>query len=220
MAKEAAEKGIEMFALTDHGPALAGAPPWFYFVNLNLLPDEICGVRIIKGAEANIITYSGGLDLADEYLKSLEFTIASLHAVCIEPSTIEVNTNMIVNAIKNPCVDAIGHPGDPAFAIDIERVVKAAKEYGKLIEINNSFNFRPGAEDYYRKIISICKETQTKMICSSDAHISFDIGKVDKAAALLDELDVPQSLVINTSVESFMGYMRLRNERLGFSSLT
>jgi len=51
----------------------------------------------------------------------------------------------VINVLKNPYVDAIAHPGNPQFPLDIEKVVRAAKENGKFIELNNhSFVTRKG----------------------------------------------------------------------------
>jgi putative hydrolase len=43
----------------------------------------------------------------------------------------------LVAALRNPLVDAISHPGNSVYPVDIRAVVLAAKEYGKAIEINN-----------------------------------------------------------------------------------
>ena len=58
-AIEGAKNGIEAIAMTDHGPAMEGATSRLHFWNLNVIPDYINGVRIIKGAEANITDHSG-----------------------------------------------------------------------------------------------------------------------------------------------------------------
>lgn len=158
MAKEAAAKGIEMFAITDHGPAMKGAPYLYHFGNLRIIPDILFDVRIIKGVEANIIDYSGNIDMPEGYLKRLDFVIASFHDICIEPSSIEDNTQAMINVLKNPYVDAIGHPGNTMFQVDIERVVKAAYDNGKFIEINNSsFLVRAGCEENCRDFAIECK---------------------------------------------------------------
>ncbi|MDP4092504.1 MAG: phosphatase [Bacillota bacterium] len=214
MAREAPLNGIEMIALTDHGPALHNIPP-FHFTNMRVIPPVLYGTAIVKGIEANIIDYEGNLDLEDKYLKRLDFVIASLHDICIMPSTVEEHTNAIVNALKNPLVDTVGHPGNPQFQVDIEKVVKTAKEAGKAIEINNhSFVVRRGSEDNCREFVMKCKQYGVKVVCGSDAHISFDIGKFDKIKALFEECGMPEELILNTSVERFGQYLKLRKDRL------
>lgn len=215
MAKEAAQNGIEMFALTDHGPAMGGAPHLYHFANLWSIPSTLYGTKIIKGVEANIIDYEGNLDMPLKYLEKLEFAIASLHEICIEPSTSKDHTKALINVIKNPYIDAIAHPGNPQFEVDVEAVVKAAYEYGKLIEINDhSFLVRTGSEKNCRKFAMLCKQYKVRVLCGSDSHISFDIGKCDRVVKLLNEVEMPEELILSTSLEKFTAYLEERKERI------
>jgi len=215
IAREAANKGIEMFIVTDHGPSMEGAPSLLHFANLKAIPGEICGVRVAKGVEANIIDYSGNLDVPAGYLKRLDFVIASFHDVCIKPATIEQHTNALIKVLENPYVDVIGHPGNPVFQVDIEKVVKAASENNKLIEINNhSFDVRKGCEENCEKFIRACCEMGVQMVCSSDAHISYKVGSFDNILKLFDKVKVPDNLVLNISVERFEEYILQKKRRL------
>lgn len=215
LAREAKDKGIQMFAVTDHGPAMEGAPRYVHFWNLKAIPEKLYGVRVIKGVEANIIDYGGKLDLPDEVLSRLNFVIASLHDICILPGTVEENTSAFISVLKNPYVDAIGHPGNPKFQVDIDRVVKAAKEYDKLIEINNhSFYVRSGCEANCMHFARKCKEYGVRIVCGSDAHISFDIGKFENVYKLLEEAGVPEELVLNTGADKIEEYLRQKRLRI------
>ena len=53
--KEAKSKGIELLAVTDHGPTLPGSAPRTYFMCGDRIPKVIEGVRVLFGVEANII---------------------------------------------------------------------------------------------------------------------------------------------------------------------
>ncbi|MFZ5988645.1 MAG: phosphatase [Bacillota bacterium] len=215
MAREASVNGIEMFAVTDHGPAMKGAPFLYHFGNLRAIPDSLYGVRVIKGVEANIVDYSGKLDMPDEYLMRLEFAMASFHDICIVPSSKEEHTRALINVLKNPLIDAVAHPGNPQFDVDVEEVVRAAKEYGKFIEINNhSFIVRSGSERNCKIFAMECKRLGVKIICGSDAHISFDVGKFDQVYELLKDVGMPKELIMNTSTVKFDEYFRLKKERL------
>ena len=55
----AKNKGLKGFALTNHGPILPDSPRHWHFGNLKVLPDNINGIRLYKGIEANIISYEG-----------------------------------------------------------------------------------------------------------------------------------------------------------------
>ena len=53
----AKQKGIKLFATTDHGPDMADAPHFWHFVNLRVIPRIVDGVGILRGIEANIKEY-------------------------------------------------------------------------------------------------------------------------------------------------------------------
>ena len=215
MAREASVNGIDMFAVTDHGPAMKGAPCLYHFGNLRTIPEVLYGVRILKGVEANIVDYNGRVDMPDEYLKRLDFVIASFHDICIEPSSKEVHTNAYLNLMKNPYIDAIGHPGTPQFDVDIEKVVSAAKEYRKFIEINNhSFMVRTGCDDNCRNFAIECKRQGVKIVCGSDAHISFQVGKFERVERLLEEIGMPEELVMNTKISNFNEFIETKGKRI------
>ena len=72
MAKYASEAGMEAIAITDHAPAIPdGAHPW-HFQNLKAIPREIYGVKILYGAEVNILDLEGNIDLAKNNHKLIE----------------------------------------------------------------------------------------------------------------------------------------------------
>jgi putative hydrolase len=211
-AREASLNGIEAIAMTDHGPSMMGASSIVHFWNLGVIPERLYGVRIVKGVEANIIDYAGKLDVPEDVLVKLEFVLASFHDLTIEPSSLEEHTSALVAVIKNPFVDAIAHPGNPMFPVDIERVVSTAKQYGKLIEINNqSFKVRKGCDANCREFVRQCVKQGARMTCGSDAHICFDIGNFNRISEILKEENVPEELIINTSAEKFERYLKDRS---------
>lgn len=214
-AKEASVNGIKMFTMSDHGPAMNGAPFQYHFGNLRVIPDLIYGVRVIKGVELNIINYSGEVDLSEYYLKRLDFILASYHDICIQPATVEEHTNAAIQVLSNPYIDVFAHPGNPEFEIDIEKVVKAARDFNKLIEINNqSFLVRTGSEKNCFEIARMCKKYGVRITTGSDAHISFDIGKFNNVNKLLNEVEMPEELVVTTSVEKMDEYLLERKKRI------
>lgn len=214
-AKEASLNGIEMFNMSDHGPAMNGAPFRYHFGNLRVIPDFIYGVRIIKGVELNIINYNGEVDLSEYYLKKLNLVLASFHDICIEPTTVEEHTNAAIQVLSNPYIDILAHSGNPQFQIDIEKVVKAARDYNKLIEINNqSFVVRTGSEKNCREIALMCKKYGVRIATGSDAHISFDIGKFNNVNKVFEEVEMPEELVVTTSVKKMEQYLLERKERV------
>lgn len=217
--KWAEEKGLKLLATTDHGPAMPGGPHLFYFGNLKVLPREINGVMHLRGCEANIIDFYGNIDITEKLLKDrLDIVIASLHDVCIKPGSKEQNTEAFLKVMDNPYVDIIGHAGNPAFPIDAEALVKKAKEKNKLIEINNgSFNSRPGCIENCTKIARLCKEYGVQVILGSDAHIYSQIGIFTKAEEVLEAVNMPKELVVNTEKGKLIKYLKNKSKLVDIS---
>lgn len=200
----AAQKGLTLLGVADHGPHMAGACNLYHFANLHVLPDEISGVRLLKGVEANIVDAAGGLDLPPGILKRLDFVIASLHSVCFPPSDKARHTETVIRAMENPYVNIWGHPGDPAYPIDEEAVVAAAKRTHTVIEINNVSlvpgTHRYGGNETIRRLLACCKAMEVPVIAGSDAHVDRHVGQNALAQQLIEESGLKESLVLNTSV--------------------
>lgn len=214
IAREANNKGLEMVAITDHGPKMQGASNVFHILNQKVIPETIFGVQILRGVEANIMDYDGKLDISDEHLKKLDIVIASLHEVCIESGGIDKNTNAIIKSMENKNVDIIAHPGNPAFPIDYEKVVKKAKETGTLIEINNSsfVSSREGSLNNCIEIVRMCKEHDVRITAGSDSHIAFDVGRFDKVIEVLKSVDMPEHLIMNFSSKRLIEFLKLKGK--------
>ncbi|HOQ16800.1 MAG TPA: phosphatase [Defluviitaleaceae bacterium] len=213
IAKYASEIGLELVAVTDHSDKLPGGAHLFHFHNLHVIPKKLYGVEILKGAEVNIMDYDGNVDLDEDTLQRLDIVIASFHPPCIKPGNIEENTQAIINAIKNPNIDIIGHPGDPRYPIDIKAVVEAAKEYETLLEVNNNSlkpnGIRSGSTEIIREIMRECVRMDMPFILGSDAHIAFDLGNFKYAEELIAQLDIPEHLIVNRSVKFLKEFLEL-----------
>lgn len=216
IAVEAQKKGLKAVCLTDHGPSFPGSSHSFYFLNLKVIPDYLSNVRIYKGIEANIIDYDGRIDIPTEIVKNLDFVIASLHDVCLKSGTVEQNTRAIVNALKNPYVDGIGHPGEPKFSIDVELVVQTAREYGKLLEINNRYSlYSDQPDNQYVSIAKLCKEYQVTMMCGSDSHFSSLVGQFNNVLEMIQRLEISEANILNISIEKMEHFLNAKAARRG-----
>ncbi len=215
-AKAAADRGLALIGITDHGPNMPGGPHEYHFANLVALPEVLYGVRVLRGIEANIIDQNGSLDLPDERLSKLDVVMAGFHSESFTAGTVEENTAMLINTIKNPWVDVIVHPGNPALQIDAEAVVKAAVEYDVALEVNNSslVRSRKGSRPYCGRIIQLAKQYGAKMIVGTDSHFALHIGDFSEALQLLAENDVAPDAMLNSSVEKLLAHLNRRTNRL------
>lgn len=215
MVEAAKSKNLEVIAFTEHGMKIPGACNEIYFWNLNIIPREINGITVLKGVEANIIDYEGNIDIPEFILKRLDIVIASLHDLCLKPGTVKENTKAVIKALENPYIDIFGHPDNPIFPVDIDEVVAAAKEYGKMLEMNNkSPVVRKGSEVNALKFAQKAKEYSVMLVCGSDAHITFDVGEFDAIIKIIQEVEIPEELIINTSKEKVLNYLSTRKQRL------
>ena len=144
-----------------------------------------------------------------------EFVIASMHDVVVSPATREEHLAGYTGALKNPYVDVIGHAGNPTFDLDREALVRAARDAGKLIEINNhSFKFRPGSGPNCSEMVRLCIQYDVRFTVSSDAHFATEVGRFPDAIAALRENNFPEELVVNRSRKTMDAYLAERLARI------
>ncbi len=55
MAEAASKKGIKVLGITEHGPETLGSAKEVYFECLDRVPKKLYGVKLMFGAELNII---------------------------------------------------------------------------------------------------------------------------------------------------------------------
>ncbi|MCD8082693.1 MAG: phosphatase [Clostridiales bacterium] len=211
MVRAAADKGVELLGVTDHAPLIPGACHPFYFKNFKVIPRVIYGVHVMMGCELDIIDYDGHIDLEPEYLKGLDFAIASIHEQCYAIGTTAQNTAAYLGAMKNPAVHIIGHPDDGRVPVDFETLVCAAKEEHVLLEFNASSlhprSHRLHARENDIAMLEYCRRYQAPIIIDSDAHCACDVAEHSRAHELLQEIDFPEDLVVNSSFEKAAAYL-------------
>ncbi|MCL6271713.1 phosphatase [Sansalvadorimonas sp. 2012CJ34-2] len=215
IAKVAAQRGLKMFAMTDHAPAMPGSPHEWFFVNMKVIPRFIEGVAVLRGAEANILNEAGDIDLNDMHLRSMEWVIGSFHEPVFPPTSKDSHTRALMNAIKNGKIDAIGHPGNPNFDFDFEEVIKAAAAHNVLIELNaSSFKqSRVGSASRCEAIAECARDYGAYITTGSDSHIAFDVGALEPCSDVLDRVGFPQERVVTSHPQLFMDFLKQRGRK-------
>ena len=205
MAKAASLKGIQILGISEHGPATAGSVKPNYFRSLKLADRNRFGVRMLYGAEVNIITPSGKLDLEDDVLSCLDYALISIHPPTLTPYEHPDLTSAYVNAMDHPGVRFLGHIDDARFPVNFDRLLTTAKEKGVYPEINNGSlmpnAYRQGGQENCRKILEICKNLELPVLLSSDSHGIKNLGNVEYVLPLLEECNFPEHLIINNQPE-------------------
>lgn len=211
MAETAAEHGLSLLGITEHAPKMPGTCQELYFYNLDIVERMQYGVELLLGIELNILDYDGHVDLMQRHLKKLDLVIASLHTPCIRPGTKEENTRALLNAMKNPYIDIIGHPDDIRYPLDYRALVYGAKEHGKLLEVNNSSmspnSSRKGAWESYLEMLEYCKEYEVSIVAGTDAHTDRSVGDFERVQSLLEEIHFPEELVVNRSIKVLKSHL-------------
>ena len=208
MAKKAHEKGLTLLGITDHGPGTLGAGTPSYFRSLAHAPRKRCGIRVCYGVELNITDFSGNLDLEDEILEGLDYAIASMHRPNLRPGGQTANTLAYIQAMKHPAVRMIGHCDDVKYPVDYDELTAAAREYGIVMEINNSSlspeGYRGDTRANNRMLLEGCLRNRVPVLLSSDSHGTAHIGDFTYARAMVQEMNYPEELILNDKPEQVL----------------
>lgn len=222
-ARHAAETGLRGFAVTDHcSLAMAQRENSVEAIqNQQVLPDVICGVRVWKGVEIDIVDYEGHLAFenvpdrfrpgatgAEVLLPTRDVVIASVHTPFDrdeDRENVEKNTRMYCAVLENPYVNILGHTGRSGHPYELRPVLETAKRLHKMIEINSSSlgHYAERSGKACRSIAQACRDWGVKITVSSDAHSAFQVGEFRAAVEMLESMGFPQELIANRTVESF-----------------
>ncbi len=125
--------------------------------------------QILQGAETNILN-DGSIDIKDEALKKLDYVIAGVHSGL--KMSKDKMTERMIKAMKNPHINIISHPTGrilkkrDEYEIDFDKILKAAKEFNIILEINSC----PERLDLNGQNIREAKKAGVKMVINTDAH--------------------------------------------------
>lgn len=207
----AKERGMEAIAMTNHGTNTSDFTHVWHFGNFKHLPRIINGIVVFTGVECTFMDVNATLDMTETRLKLMDIVIASRHGDGFECN--ESNyAKVLLNACDNEYIDILGHIARTSFTLtdeEYDKIAKAAKENGKLVELNeNCFGKKIDSfAENSRKLMLACKKHGTPIVVNSDAHFCTHVGKFERSVALLEEIDFDEELVMNTSLEKFMGYI-------------
>ncbi|NVM31038.1 MAG: DNA polymerase/3'-5' exonuclease PolX [Candidatus Helarchaeota archaeon] len=145
IVKAAKRRSYEYIAIADHVGSLKMAnaidePNLLKQISqIRKLDAQEKNIRIFAGAEVNI-NLDGSLDLSEDVLSQLDVVICSAHSKLRMPR--KEMTERVINALHNEYTMILGHPTNrllnkrPPSDIDLIKVFDAAKDQGKILEIN------------------------------------------------------------------------------------
>jgi DNA polymerase (family 10) len=204
MAQAAAKRGIKVIAFTDHSVSL-GVTGGLSMDDHKKQAAEIKKIQkqlgdkiLVLHASEVEIKADGSLDYPDEFLASLDLVVASLHTSLRQPR--EKVTQRVLNAIRNPHVDIIGHPTGRLIPdregadLDMDVVLNAAAETGVALEIN-AHPSRLDLDDVYARR---AQELGIPISINTDAHSEADFDMLFYGVATARRAWLTKKDVINT----------------------
>jgi DNA polymerase (family 10) len=112
----------------------------------------------------------GSLDLDDATLAEFDVVVVAVHSRF--NMTKAAMTRRIVRAIEHPRAHILGHPTGrligkrEPYAVDMEAVIKAARDHGVLLEVNA----QPDRLDLNDLNVQMARAAGVKLVISTDAH--------------------------------------------------
>ena len=175
MAKAAMKLGWEYLGIAEHSKS-AGYAGGLSVESVKQQIKEIDKLnsgykdfRIFKGIEVDILS-DGSLDYDSKTLEMFDFVIAAVHS---KFGMAENDmTKRIIKGMKNRYVTMLAHPTGrlllerEAYPVNMNEVINAASDYGKIIEINA----HPHLLDLYWRLCKFAKGQGIKIAINPDAH--------------------------------------------------
>lgn len=179
MALEARRRALAYLGIADHvgakgldAEALARQGE-----EIDRLNGELDGIVLLKGAEV-AIHEDGTLDLPDAALARLDYVIAAVRGSF--GLARDKQTERILRAMDNRHVRILAHPAGRvlfernAYEVDIERLVRNAKQCGCALELNS----QPTRLDLSDIHCRMAKDEGVLVAINSDAHAVLDFENV------------------------------------------
>lgn len=175
MVEACRKLGYKYMAITDHSKFLKVANGLTVErllrqkEEIKLLNEKYEDITILSGVEMDILP-DGSLDYDDELLEEMDLVIASIHSGFSQPK--EKIMERLTNALRNKHVDIIAHPTGrkigirEGYQVDIELLIKVAKETNTALELNAN----PNRLDLNAEYIKMAQDAGVKIVINTDAH--------------------------------------------------
>jgi DNA polymerase (family 10) len=204
MVAAAQARGLSYIAITDHSKrvsmanGLDGPRLLQQWAEIDRLNQTLTGFTVLKGVEVDILE-KGGLDIEDEFLAQADWIVASVHYGQSQPRN--QITDRILGALENPYVCAIAHPtgrlinARASYDVDLEAMFKAAKQHGKMLELNAS----PQRLDLDDVHCAAARELGIPIVISTDAHSTEGLANLRYGVLQARRAGLTKAHVANTA---------------------
>ena len=203
MADAAAALGYEYLGIGDHSQSLTvanGLTPdrvrrqWREIDALNAARPAF---TVFKGTECDILQ-DGRLDFDDDLLSGFDYVVGSVHSYFGLPEAEQ--TARVCKALSHPKLTMLGHATGrlllrrAGYAIDLDRVIRCAAEFGKVIEINA----QPDRLDLDAPHAKLAASLGVVIAINPDAHSTGDLDKAQHGVTVARRAGLTAAQVLNT----------------------
>lgn len=231
-------KGLRAIGITDHGPRSA---PWvgasvrdFQAMRREVtqVDARAVGIKVLAGAECNVSSARGDLDVPVGLRRQLDIVLAGLHPGILPRSGRDWmvltggnwmarlnpalrrrarnnNTKAIVEAVLRNDIDVVTHPGYH-LDIDTNALARACSLRDTAMEINAR---------HHEMTVEYCRAAAregAKFVINSDAHDPKDVGNLARGLAVARAAGLAESEVLNSEGGDLFGWLeRKRGRRVG-----
>jgi len=210
--------GLSEIGLADHGPNNIGTgvknSQVFLAIKEELahLQVENSALQLYAGAEADVVSLAGDLDIEAKVIKGLDHLIVGLHPFVwpkdtggliwlAENQLVKLfptlksrvkndNTKALVEAIHKHDVWAISHPG-LKMPVDIPEVARACAARNTAWEINTGHKYPT-----YHEVLEAAHHG-VNFLVNSDAHYPETVGCLEYGSWVLEKAGVGTERVLN-----------------------
>ena len=220
MAEAAIQRSRKVLAITDHSGGLAIAQGLTVErlrqqrLEINQVQQRLGdAILLLQGSEVEIRA-DGSLDYPDEVLAGLDIVIASIHTSLRQERA--VITARLLNAMRNPHVDVIGHPSGRLMPnregadLDWEQVLATAKETGVALEID-AHPSRMDLDEVYARRAS---EMGILLTIDTDAHATDQLDLMEYGVSVARRAWVGPESILNTwETEKLLSFLKNHKAR-------
>ncbi|MFC5499731.1 DNA polymerase/3'-5' exonuclease PolX [Caenimonas terrae] len=183
MANAARAHGLQYLAVTEHSKRLAlvhgldAGRLARQIDEIDALNARLQGIVLLKGVEVDILE-DGSLDLPDAILGRLDLVVGAIHHRFDLPR--EQQTARLLRAMDHPHFSILAHPSGrliderPASDIDLQRVVRKARERGCFLELNA----HPARLDLGELACRMARDEGVLVSIDSDAHSTLEFDNL------------------------------------------
>lgn len=221
MVESARKKGLSEIHITEHGYShyyarkLNRARYLEMKSEIDRIQIEYPNIKIVFGAEANIFSAKGDIDLNDEDIAIFDVVNIGFHVLCrmkdmssyfkihflavlayrcrlkmFEKISIKYCTQAMLSALDKYPIHMITHPLSN-YKFDLLEIAKKCEQTGTILEINNARG-KLNTQD-----VKLLKDMNVLFAVGSDAHKPENVGKCETSFQIIADSGLSIDKIVN-----------------------